>query len=78
MYMSYATHKNQTFFNFHQEPSAFKQVDNDKFIELQMMAQTEMNSVVWECDNATLQRRANICASNTHRAVQKTNRRTTV
>ena len=77
-YMSYATHKGQTFFSFNEEPSSFKIVPEDKFIELQIMAQTNMTNVLWECENETLQRRANITSGNTFRAVQSSNRRTSV
>lgn len=78
VYMTYATHKGQTFFNFQSEPVRYKEVPDHMFIELQIMAQTELNNVRWECDNDKLQRRANIASKSSYRALQTTNRRSSI
>ena len=51
-YMTYAIHNGMVFPSFNKEPSKFKTIDKDYFIQLQMIAQCNMNSVMWEMEDA--------------------------
>ena len=78
MYVTFKKYKNQIFCSFNESPSNYRAIEAHDFIQVQMMAQAKLKDIVWESTDATLQRRANISAGNTYRAVQKTNRRTSV
>lgn len=69
VYMNYSSYKGQTFYSFNTEPTRFKNIEHGMFIELQIMAQSELINIIWECENANLQKRRNIASKSANRTV---------
>jgi len=65
--MSYATYKGQTFCSFNIEPTKFKTIEPNMFIELQLTAQCNLNNITWELKNAKTYKKYQTAAANGNR-----------
>lgn len=55
VYLNYASHKTTTHYNFTVEKSTFKHVKPSEFMGLQLIAQSELVNITWECNNKKLE-----------------------
>lgn len=52
VYMGFKIHKGVIFYSLQKEPTNFETVSPDKYIELQLIAQKELNNVTWITKNS--------------------------